>query len=112
MTLTHTHTYVELEISEAAYKEIRAKLIAADYFHCFEVRDKGEQGTGPIDLTGIAVIPKIAQVEEKGPPCAYVYPGGAVCGYQAGDCMHHNSASPKVPLAGRHGFIAAEDGNG
>lgn len=26
MRITHTHTYVELEISESAYREIRAKL--------------------------------------------------------------------------------------
>ena len=57
MGLRTTHTYVELEICEPAYREIRAKLVAADYSHCFEVGDRGENGRGPIDLTGIAVIP-------------------------------------------------------
>jgi len=57
MPMTHTHTYVELEISLAAYKEIRAKLWAAEYGHCFVVGDEDEHGTGPIDMSGIAVIP-------------------------------------------------------
>ena len=56
-----THTYVELEISEAAYKEIRDALFKAAYLHCFDVHDCQEQGTGPIDMTGIAVIPKMKE---------------------------------------------------
>lgn len=52
-----THTFVELEVSPAAYREIRAKLLAADYGHCFDIGDREQTGTGPIDMTGIAVIP-------------------------------------------------------
>lgn len=43
-----THTYAVLEISNAAYDEIRAKLEAAGYQHAF--MDDGE-----IDMHGIAV---------------------------------------------------------
>lgn len=65
MAPTHTHTYVELEVSEAAYKEIRAKLREADYTHCFEVRDTAADGTGPMDMSGIAVIPVRAEPRPK-----------------------------------------------
>ncbi len=43
-----THTYVELEISDEAYKEIRSKLEAAGYQHTF-------MNDGAIDMQGIAV---------------------------------------------------------
>lgn len=46
--IRQTHTVVELEISAAAYDEIRRKLEDADYDHCFV-------GGGLIDMTGIAV---------------------------------------------------------
>lgn len=58
MTIRTTHTYVELEICEPAYREIRAKLFAAGYSHAFEIGDSKEHGRGPIDMTGIAVIPE------------------------------------------------------
>lgn len=45
-----THTFVTLEISRAAYDEIRSKLAAADYGHCF-IDDN------TVDMTGIAVQP-------------------------------------------------------
>ena len=44
-----THTYVELELSPAAYDEIRAKLAAAGYDHAF-MDDK------TIDMHGLAVV--------------------------------------------------------
>lgn len=44
-----THTYAILEISSAAFEEIKAKLEAADYQHLF-----AENGT-VIDMYGIAV---------------------------------------------------------
>lgn len=43
-----THTYVTLDISEAAYTEIRGKLEAAGYQHTFI-------SGGEIDMQGIAV---------------------------------------------------------
>jgi hypothetical protein len=43
-----THTYVELEISRAAFDEIAAKLKAADYGHAFI-------DPATIDMHGIAV---------------------------------------------------------
>jgi hypothetical protein len=52
-----THTVVELELSEAAYKEIREKLLAASYFHCFNTREVDD--SGPIDMTGISVVPEV-----------------------------------------------------
>jgi hypothetical protein len=64
MILRTTHTYVELEISEAAYKEIRTKLLAA-YLHCFEIGDRDEDGSGPIDMSGIAVIPAKEETNEN-----------------------------------------------
>ena len=47
--MRQTHTYVTLGISKAAFDEIKTKLLAADYGHCFN-RDGTE-----IDMTGIAV---------------------------------------------------------
>ena len=44
-----THTYVELELSPAAYDEIRAKLAAAGCKHAF-MDDK------TIDMHGLAVV--------------------------------------------------------
>lgn len=43
-----THTYVELEVSAAAYDEIAGKLRAADYGHVFG-------SDGEIDMHGIAL---------------------------------------------------------
>lgn len=46
-----THTYAVLEISAAAYAEIRAKLLAAGYWHA--VHDGTDREV--IDMHGIAV---------------------------------------------------------
>ncbi len=46
--LRQTHTYVILEISPAAFAEIKAKLEAAGYQHTF-------MSGGEIDMHGIAV---------------------------------------------------------
>lgn len=46
----HTHTYVTLKISQAAYNEIRSKLIEAGYHHALHE-------DGIIDMHGLAVIP-------------------------------------------------------
>lgn len=46
-----THTYAILEISQAAYEEIKAKLEAAGYQHAFHDND----GEIVIDMHGIAV---------------------------------------------------------
>jgi hypothetical protein len=40
--LTRTHTYAELEISDAAFDEIETKLRAADYQHAFETDSSGK----------------------------------------------------------------------
>jgi hypothetical protein len=42
---------VILEVSPAVYEEIRLKLIAADYRHCFNE----QSGKEVIDMTGIAL---------------------------------------------------------
>ncbi len=47
-----THTYVELEISEAAYNEIAEKLRNADYSHVFIGNDRHEL----MDMHGIALL--------------------------------------------------------
>ncbi len=46
-----TRTYALLEVSPAAYAEIRAKLMAAGYEHAFHVDERGEA----IDMHGIAL---------------------------------------------------------
>lgn len=54
MTQRQTHTYAELELSQAAYDEIAGKLRAAGYDHAFMT---GEDANGPpaIDMHGIGV---------------------------------------------------------
>ncbi len=44
-----THTYATLEVSAAAYEEIKSKLLAAEYQHA--INDEGE-----IDMHGIALV--------------------------------------------------------
>lgn len=61
MTLRTTHTYVELDLSPAAYDEIRAKLEAAGYDHCFI---RGEE---TIDMHGLAVTRGDTPTKEKKP---------------------------------------------
>lgn len=54
MNTKTAHTYAILEISEAAYREIRGKLEEAGYAHAFHLRD--DQGDGEvIDMHGIAL---------------------------------------------------------
>lgn len=48
-----THTYALLEISPAAYEEIKTKLEAAGYADQFHDQDDGKVA---IDMHGIAVI--------------------------------------------------------
>ena len=52
MPLRQTHTYVILPLSAAAYREIRAKLLAAGYGHAFQDLGTLEE---VIDMHGIAV---------------------------------------------------------
>jgi hypothetical protein len=51
LVIRSTHTYAILEVSQAAYDEIRMKLKAADYDHCFHEQD----GRIVIDMHGIAL---------------------------------------------------------
>jgi hypothetical protein len=53
--MTHTHTYVTLEVSQASFDEIKGKLIAAAYSHCVGADD----GRECIDLTGIELVPRV-----------------------------------------------------
>lgn len=46
--IRQTHTYVELEVSQKTYDEIKAVLKAADYHHLFMEDDC-------IDMQGIAI---------------------------------------------------------
>ena len=55
--IRQTHTYAILEVSPAAYQEIRAKLEAAGHEQAFHDEDDGEV----IDMHGIAL-----QEEEEG----------------------------------------------
>jgi hypothetical protein len=51
MSLNVTHTYAILDVSPAAYAEIRAKLELVQYQHCFHKDGKDEV----IDMHGIAL---------------------------------------------------------
>lgn len=44
-----THTYATLEVSAAAYDEVKSRLLAVDYGHT--INDEGE-----IDMHGIALV--------------------------------------------------------
>ncbi len=50
--MTHTRTFSILEVSKAAYDEIRTKMLAAGYDDA--VWDQGEHGT-ILDMDGIAL---------------------------------------------------------
>lgn len=49
-----SHTYVELELSPAAYEEIVDKLRAAGYDHALFAREDGNGYTA--DMHGLAVV--------------------------------------------------------
>ncbi len=53
--IRQTHTYVTLEVSDDAFKEIFDKLSLAGYHHCL-VTDQGTSGIR-IDMQGIALVP-------------------------------------------------------
>lgn len=54
MRSTFTYTFAALNISADAYREIRGKLVAAGYEHCFTQSD----GHEVIDMHGIAIAPE------------------------------------------------------
>jgi hypothetical protein len=62
MTLRTTYTYVELEVSAAAYDEIAGKLRAADYDHAFN--------DGTIDMHGIGLT-RAADPQQADKPCQH-----------------------------------------
>ena len=53
--MSHTYTYALLELSPAAYREIRDKLQEAGYQEQFHAQDDGRIA---IDMHGIAVVPE------------------------------------------------------
>lgn len=59
--MRQTHTYVVLEISDAAYREISAKLKDAGYGHAFNKN-------GEIDMHGIAVQSERAEFDTSQSP--------------------------------------------
>jgi hypothetical protein len=101
MRLTQTHTVVLLELSSAAYQEIRAKLEAAGYHHAFH-----EEGW--IDMTGIGVAlekPDTEPAPAPTLPCAPVFepaPGVLTIGMiQDGlAVMRKNSGDAPPPTTG------------
>jgi hypothetical protein len=62
MTLRTTYTYVELEVSAAAYDEIAGKLRAAGYDHAFH--------GGTIDMHGIGLT-RAADPQQADKPCKH-----------------------------------------
>lgn len=61
MPIRSTHTYVTLDVSANAFREIEDKLLAADYGHCFH---DSSEGRTIIDMHGIA----LAQEAKTGDP--------------------------------------------
>ena len=61
-----THTYVELDISPAAFEEIRAKLDAAGYGHVFHVERSGRL---TIDMHGLGLVQEAEARTPAGPRC-------------------------------------------
>lgn len=55
MAIRQTHTYSILEVSAAAYAEIRAKLEEAGYAHAFHDERDGEV----VDMHGIALCEQV-----------------------------------------------------
>jgi hypothetical protein len=62
--MTVTHTFVKLEVSDSAYREVAGKLAAAGYDHAFIPQDEGEPAA--IDMHGIALVPERKDDEGKG----------------------------------------------
>lgn len=75
-----THTYSVLDLSEAAYQEIRRKLEHAGYSHAFHEED----GRALIDMHGIAVA-------SGGIPCAAPH-GPYRCALDMGHVGPHTCA--------------------
>lgn len=61
--MRQTHTYVILPLSAAAYREIRAKLLAAGYGHAFQNVGTFEE---VIDMHGIAIQREPDEDEDDG----------------------------------------------
>lgn len=61
MAIRQTHTYATLEVSEACWNEIAAKLIEAEYRHVF-----GGPGGGEMDMHGIALVKPAMQNRPDG----------------------------------------------
>jgi hypothetical protein len=76
MTLRSTYTYVELEVSAAAYDEIAGKLRAAGYDHAFH--------GGTIDMHGIGLT-RAADPQPLCPNC------------RDNSCYLHNRAAEPQP---------------
>lgn len=65
MPIRSTHTYVTLGVSAQTYKEIRDKLVAADYGHTF-LKDMDNDEV--IDMRGIALQEEHVE-DTAGLPC-------------------------------------------
>lgn len=65
MALRSTHTVVTLEISVAAFNEIREKLEAAGYQHA--IFADASHGSLMIDMTGIGLTPPPVQIDMTKP---------------------------------------------
>lgn len=66
MGLNATHTYAELELSQAAYDEIKTKLLAAGYGHAL-------MDGGTINMHGIGVTREPAEPRDD-PTCTHGVP--------------------------------------
>lgn len=110
--VTTTHTYAILDISEAAFDEIRDKLKAADYGHAFH-----QDGDGHLvlDMHGIAVRKERGEVEFVTMP--HVSPAALGGPWTAKDHAAHPSfdeplARELVAMFEPYGGWSTEDGVG
>ena len=66
-----THTYALLEVSNAAYQEIKRKLVDAGYSHAIH-------SDGEIDMHGIALIIDKSKPPKPRPPHLIQYREGTI----------------------------------
>ncbi len=62
MAMTHTRTYALLEVSQAAYDEIKARLVAVDPEQA-EAAQHEHDGQIVIDMHGLALIAAVTKAK-------------------------------------------------
>lgn len=89
MSIKQTHTYVELEISKAAYDEIAGKLRAAGYHHVFT-------DGGAIDMHGLALVNFVEAVDKPDFDLRGRDLAQPLCDCDVGMCTHRKDCRQKT----------------